>query len=606
MRFITRRLRDLSPFPRLNKAPPALQSAAMGVLMLLALTFGYELVDPLVDLGGFMVMTNVEIVLVLALGLWLLARIATRRWPAVPGPLVAPIVVWLLVLLISTLTAPSHRGEALKFLGRVLAGVLVAWAAYDVARTPARWRMLLRALALGGLGVALLGLAEAANILPTTEWLASFKHAPTYVGDVLRVSSSLPHANIASMVLEVTGPLLLAWVITARQPRVRTIMGFALLVTLLAQALTLSRGGLIATAAALALMLAVGARRAQRTIVVGSVTSAAVLMVILILVYVENPIVALRLTTRSDQGWYLATYRVPASMTARADETVSIPVLLTNTSVRTWQPLGSRPFALSYHVSRADGTLILFDGLRTPLPRAVPPGGTAQLQAQVIAPPVAGEYLLEWDMVQEGVTWFSFKGASPAHSLLSVAGEAPGAEPWAPEIRPAGTDVEAEAQVPGRLTLWQVSARMIRARPLLGVGPDNFRWVWGAYAGLDRWDTRLHANSQYIEWLTDTGVLGFLAFLWLAWTLFRTAFVGVNFCTKELEHELATWQLALVGSLTAWFVHGLFDYFYEFTPTYVAFWLIAGLSVARGPSARTAGAVLPTRTIQSLWRSLRR
>jgi len=39
--------------------------------------------------------------------------------------------------------------------------------------------------------------------------------------------------------------------------------------------------------------------------------------------------------------------------------------------------------------------------------------------------------------------------------------------------------------------------------------------------------------------------------------------------------------LGLVASLTAWFVHGLFDYFYEFTPTYVAFWFIAALAVTR-------------------------
>ncbi len=41
------------------------------------------------------------------------------------------------------------------------------------------------------------------------------------------------------------------------------------------------------------------------------------------------------------------------------------------------------------------------------------------------------------------------------------------------------------------------------------------------------------------------------------------------------------WQLALFASLIAWFVHGFFDYFYEFAGTYVLFWLIAGLATQR-------------------------
>jgi hypothetical protein len=47
--------------------------------------------------------------------------------------------------------------------------------------------------------------------------------------------------------------------------------------------------------------------------------------------------------------------------------------------------------------------------------------------------------------------------------------------------------------------------------------------------------------------------------------------------------------LFLLASLVAWYVHGLFDYFYEFTPTYVAFWLIAGLAVATAGTATPPG-----------------
>ncbi len=39
------------------------------------------------------------------------------------------------------------------------------------------------------------------------------------------------------------------------------------------------------------------------------------------------------------------------------------------------------------------------------------------------------------------------------------------------------------------------------------------------------------------------------------------------------------WGLAVFAGLVAWFVHGLFDSFYEFTPTYTAFWLLAALGM---------------------------
>jgi predicted amidophosphoribosyltransferase len=40
----------------------------------------------------------------------------------------------------------------------------------------------------------------------------------------------------------------------------------------------------------------------------------------------------------------------------------------------------------------------------------VSPGMTIPLTAQVQAPPATGQYILKWDLVHEGVTWFSWQG----------------------------------------------------------------------------------------------------------------------------------------------------------------------------------------------------
>lgn len=575
----------------LHALASGLERGAFVALILLALGFGLERVRSPVSLAGVVVLTNVELVLTLAVGLWLLARVLERRWPAMPRPLVIPLTLWVGVLLASALVAPAHRVATFKFLGRVVNGILVGWAAYDLACRPGRWRVLVRALALGGAVVGVLGLAEAANVVPVVAWLAGFKHAPTRVGDVLRVSSTLIYATIASMVLELTVPLLLAWVLTARRWAGRVLLGMVLVATMAAQVLTLTRAGVIAVVAGLGLVAGLACRHHVGRVVVGTAAAGGVLVILVGLIFVENPLVTLRLATETERLWYQAAYQVPESLSARPGETLQVPVTVTNRGVRTWQTSGPNPFALAYHLNREDGSPVTYDGVRTALPGDVQPGEMVQMEAQVVAPPEPGAYVVEWDMVQERVTWFSWKGTLPARTRLEVKGS-PVATPVLPESAPP-TDVRLVVPPPGRLTLWRVAGHMFLSRPLLGVGPDNFRLMYGTYAGVERWDKGVHANSLYIEWLADTGVLGLLAFLWLMWRLAWEVYRRLEHSLKGLASrnaglvwELGIWRLALAGSLAAWFVHGLFDYFYEFTPTYVAFWLITGLALAGRPMTR--------------------
>jgi hypothetical protein len=64
---------------------------------------------------------------------------------------------------------------------------------------------------------------------------------------------------------------------------------------------------------------------------------------------------------------------------------------------------------LAYHWLDASGKQIVEDGLRTPMPWPVPPGGRVSVQQKVLAPPAPGSYILELDPVFETVAWFSEK-----------------------------------------------------------------------------------------------------------------------------------------------------------------------------------------------------
>ncbi|MGH2544056.1 MAG: O-antigen ligase family protein, partial [Ardenticatenaceae bacterium] len=216
------------------------------------------------------------------------------------------------------------------------------------------------------------------------------------------------------------------------------------------------------------------------------------------------------------------------------------------------------------------GALVNYEGTRTYLREDVRPGETVALQAILRAPDTPGEYVVEWDMLQENVAWFSWEEAPPLRAALSVSG--PPAEP---------TDVTAEAPpallripTPDRATLWRAALRMVQARPLLGIGPGTFRLSYGAYLGMPLWDTNIHANNLYLEWLASTGILGLLFFLAVSWTIVRAAWRALT-----PGDTLWLWRVALMAALLAWYLHGLLDYFFEWTPTYVLFWLAAALAI---------------------------
>lgn len=68
---------------------------------------------------------------------------------------------------------------------------------------------------------------------------------------------------------------------------------------------------------------------------------------------------------------------------------------------------GLRELSLGNHWLDAQKRLVQLDDGRTPLGRDVEPGVAVELPLQVIPPRAPGQYVLELDLVQEGVAWFA-------------------------------------------------------------------------------------------------------------------------------------------------------------------------------------------------------
>ena len=142
----------------------------------------------------------------------------------------------------------------------------------------------------------------------------------------------------------------------------------------------------------------------------------------------------------------IAAVDVPAAVTAGAR--VPVRVRLTNRGTLTW-PL-NRGIRLGNHwvSDRAEST----DDGRQELPGPVPPGGSTVVDLMVTAPAEAGEYTLEIDLVQEGVTWWEQAGSEVLRAPVTV-------RPAAPAPLSAA---EEESAAPARMSMFGMPVELVR------------------------------------------------------------------------------------------------------------------------------------------------
>ncbi len=92
-----------------------------------------------------------------------------------------------------------------------------------------------------------------------------------------------------------------------------------------------------------------------------------------------------------------------------AGQPFEVTTRLFNRSRFPWTADGAARVNLAYHWLDAAGKQIVEDGLRTPMPWPVPPGGRVSVRQKVLAPAAPGHYILELDPVLETVAWFGRK-----------------------------------------------------------------------------------------------------------------------------------------------------------------------------------------------------
>ena len=542
--------------------------------VLLALVLPFEAIKPVL-VTPWVALTDEKLGLLAAVVAWLLLGLRAvpnaREWRVL-----APSLALLVVAVIAALLAPEYADEALKFVWRLAAAAFVLLLVVRVAQKPGHLPILAWAVAVGAGLSGILGLGEALGWPGLEPVLSLFKVAPTRIGPDLRVSASFQYATIASMYFEMVAPL--ALVLAATAPR-RWLRGLGLAIALVCTAnvvLSLTRAGLLTlTLLYAALLGAAWLRPSWRRLVAPTLAACGVLVSGVAILAMRDPVFDMRLVTESDADWYGAAYSAPAMLRLAPDQSVSVALDVRNEGRIVWSSNNStHPFALGYRWLTADGTGVLdLPPGEVPLSHDVGPGESIHLETRVdVSHLPAGTYRLDWGMLQRDVVQFYERGSANAESMVTVSPAANGKVVKMPAT--LLRDDEEAPWVVGRLELWGAALRLIETRPWLGVGPDNFRHLYGAQLGLDTWDERVQANNLYLELLVDVGLLGLAAFLWLTITPLALALRALR---TPATMPLSYWVLGLGAGVVAFLVHGLLDSFLAFTPTALLFWMLLGM-----------------------------
>jgi len=121
----------------------------------------------------------------------------------------------------------------------------------------------------------------------------------------------------------------------------------------------------------------------------------------------------------------------------RANEggTIEIGLTLKNTGKLGWSSRDKNPCLVSYHLLDEKGQMQKFENPRTALSQVIPPGEKIEAAVRVKAPLNEGAYVLEFDLVREGLAWFKDSGSGTLKIPLVVE-----KRPWPEDAIPLGLD----------------------------------------------------------------------------------------------------------------------------------------------------------------------
>jgi putative inorganic carbon (hco3(-)) transporter len=128
----------------------------------------------------------------------------------------------------------------------------------------------------------------------------------------------------------------------------------------------------------------------------------------------------------------------------------------------------------------------------------------------------------------------------------------------------------------GRFHLWSVTLHMLRDHPLFGAGLSGFSTTIGPYWNPTNIDRYTYPHNIVLNFWTETGILGVIAFGWILVVGFLYAWRG----WRRADSDWRVIHLGVLLALGAVVVHGLVDVPYWKNDLSVEFWALLSLTLA--------------------------
>ncbi|GBO54408.1 O-antigen polymerase [Pseudanabaena sp. lw0831] len=128
-----------------------------------------------------------------------------------------------------------------------------------------------------------------------------------------------------------------------------------------------------------------------------------------------------------------------------------------------------------------------------------------------------------------------------------------------------------------RVNVWQAVLNMIKAKPILGIGPGNkaFNLVYPLYQRSGY--SALGTYSVPLEITVETGIIGVICYGWLILSIFRQAWIALNRLRRDRDAS-GLWIIAAIATIVGMMVHGLVDTVWYRPQVQLLWWLAIALS----------------------------
>jgi hypothetical protein len=107
-------------------------------------------------------------------------------------------------------------------------------------------------------------------------------------------------------------------------------------------------------------------------------------------------------------------------VSAKTGDNIQINIEILNQGNYIWMRGGSNPVYLSYHLLDQKKQVLVFDNPRYELPHDLRPDDSCKISVEIPVDLEPDNYLLEFDMVEEGSYWFAEKGSPTTLVKLHV------------------------------------------------------------------------------------------------------------------------------------------------------------------------------------------